>query len=111
MDKLKKYKLIPLIGVVCFPEMPVSCELRREATKKSIMEAYQKGEQVVFVTQTKSQLSGDIMSGINPIGCLSTIFDVQENGKVFQVQGDGTKRVKIEGIAVGEKFLTCYTNK
>ena len=111
MDKLKKYKLIPLIGVVCFPEMPVSCELRREATKKSIMEAYQKGEQVVFVTQTKSQLSGDIMSGINPIGCLSTIFDVQENGKVFQVQGDGTKRVKIEGIAVGEKFLTCYISE
>ena len=108
---MKKYKLIPLIGVVCFPEMPVSCELRREATKKSVLEAYEKGEQVVFVTQTKSQLTGDILNGINPIGCLATLFDVQENGKVMQVQGDGAKRVKIESLVVGEKFLTCNVSE
>lgn len=108
---MKKYKLIPLIGIVCFPEMPVSCELRRESTKKSVMEAFEKGEQVVFVTQTKSQLTGDILNGINPIGCLATIFDVEESGKVLHVQGDGTKRVKIEGLVVGEKFLTCYVSE
>ena len=111
MDKLKKYKLIPLIGVVCFPEMPISCELRRETTKQSIFDAFEKGEQVVFVTQTKTQLPDDILSGTNQIGCLATIFDVSDNGAVVHVQGDGQKRVKIEEIAKDEKHLSAFVSE
>ena len=106
MEKEKKYKLIPLIGVVCFPEMPLSCELRRDVTKKSVLEAFEKNEEIVFVTQTKSQLSEDVMSCINGIGCLSRVFDVQENGKILHIQADGLKRVKIQSVE-DEKILFC----
>lgn len=110
MDELKKYRLIPLIGVVSFPEMPLSCELRRTETKKSIMEAVEKEEDVVFVTQTKNQLPQDVLSGINCVGCLSRVFDVQENGKILRIQADGVKRVKIQSVENGD-MLYCYVTE
>ena len=61
MDNQKKYKLITLLGVVNFPQMPISCDIRRESSKASIIEAYNRAEQLIFVTQTKPYLSDDII--------------------------------------------------
>lgn len=111
MSELKKYKLIPLVGVVSFPDMPMNCEIRKDLTKQSIKTAYQSGEQIVFVTQTKNQLPKDVLSGINPIGCLASIIVVDEDQTVMRVQADGFKRVKIESIASDEKFLTAFVSE
>ena len=70
MIETKKYKLITLVGVVCFPQMPINCDIRRESSKGSVIEAFEKGEQVILVTQTKNVLSKTVLDSINPVGCL-----------------------------------------
>ena len=111
MNEQKKYKLIPLVGVVCFPDMPTNCEIRKDITKQSIKDAYQVGEQIVFVTMTKNQLPKDVLSGINKIGCVANIIMVDEDAGVMHVQADCFKRVKIESIVEGEKVLTCLVSE
>lgn len=111
MNEQKKYKLIPLVGVVCFPDMPTNCEIRKDITKQSIKDAYQVGEQIVFVTRTKNQLPKDVLSGINKIGCVANIIMVDEDAGVMHVQADCFKRVKIESIVEGEKVLTCLVSE
>ena len=96
MDEEKKYKLIPLLGDICFPEVPVSCDLSGEIVIKTAKEAFEKNEEIVFVPQTKSPITGDVMSCINGVGCLSKIFDVREKGDALRIQVDVLKRVIIK---------------
>lgn len=107
MADTKKYKLITLVGVVCFPQMPINCDIRREASKGSIIEAFEKGEQVIFVTQTKDILSKTVLDSINPVGCLCDILSVEDNGNVIKVQAEGVARVKITEVLSGDRFLYC----
>ena len=107
MAESKKYKLITLVGVVCFPQMPITCDIRREATKNSIMEAFERGEQVVFVTQTKNTLSRNVIDSINPVGCLCDVMNVEISGSVLKVQAEGLERVAVSDILQGDKFLFC----
>lgn len=107
MAQTKRYKLISLIGVVCFPQMPITCDIRRKLSQNSINTAFEKGEQIVFVTQTKSVLNGNLADCINPIGCTVNILNVMANNEVIKVEAEGVKRVKIVNIARNEQFLTC----
>jgi ATP-dependent Lon protease len=109
MGEIKKYKLISLVGVVCFPQMPISCEIRRKTSKNSIISALGNGEQIVFVTQTKSILSENIMDSINSVGCVVNINNIMENNNVLKVDGEGIKRVKILNAKVENGFLVCET--
>ena len=107
MIDTKKYKLITLVGVVCFPQMPINCDIRREASKGSIIEAFEKGEQVIFVTQTKNVLSKTVLDSINQVGCLCDILNVEDIGNVIKVQAEGVTRVKINEVLSGDRFLYC----
>ena len=42
MSEIKKYKLISLVGVVCFPQMPITCDIRRKTSQNSINTAFEK---------------------------------------------------------------------
>ena len=107
MVEAKKYKLITLVGIVCFPQMPITCDIRREMSKNNIVEAFKRGEKVVFVTQTKANLSRNIEDSINPVGCLCEIIDINDSGTVLKVQAEGLERVKISDIVVDDKSLYC----
>ncbi len=107
MVEAKKYKIITLVGLVCFPQMPITCDIRREVSKNSIMEAFERGEKVVFVTQTKPQLSRNVIDSINPVGCLCDIVNVEISGSVVKVQAEGLERVYVSDIVTGDKFLFC----
>ena len=111
MDNQKKYKLITLLGVVNFPQMPISCDIRRESSKASIIEAYNRAEQLIFVTQTKPYLSDDVISSINNVGCLSSILGVDERDGVLQVQAEGTKRMSIQSVVKENDSLFCYATE
>ena len=111
MDNQKKYKLITLLGVVNFPQMPISCDIRRESSKASIIEALNRREQIVFVTQTKPYLNDDVISCINNVGCLSNILGVDERDNVLQVQAEGTKRMSIQSVFKENDSLFCYATE
>ncbi len=110
MDTEKKYKLITLMGMVCFPQMPISCDIRREQSKQGILEAFNLGEPVVFVTQTKSTIAKNVMDSINPVGCLCHLTNVDASGDVLKVQADGLQRVQILEASSDGKFVECKIN-
>ena len=107
MTQTKKYKLISLIGVVCFPQMPITCDIRRPNSQKSISSAVQKNEQMVFVTQTKNLLSENLLDCVNPIATTVNILNVFKNKDVLTVEAEGVKRVKIVSIQKENDGLTC----
>lgn len=109
MGLKKQYKLISLLGVVSFPQMPITCDIRRDASKKSIIEASKNHEQIVLVTQTNNNLSSDIMSSINGIGTVCNIRQViipSDSNGVLKLEADGIKRAKILNVFNGQ-FLTA----
>lgn len=107
MTQTKKYKLISLIGVVCFPQMPITCDIRRPNSQKSISSAVQKNEQMVFVTQTKNFLTENLLDCVNPIATTVNILNVFKNKDVLTVEAEGVKRVKIVSIQKENDCLTC----
>ena len=109
MNKDNKYRLITLVGVVNFPQMPISCDIRREASKLSIKQAFKNGEDVVFVTQTKNNISREVNDSINFVGCLSHIVNIEANGPVLKVQAEGLERVRIIEATRGENDVLFCT--
>ena len=115
MSQEKKYRLITLVGVVSFPQMPVACDIRRNASKASIFDAFENGDNVVFVTENpdmaKSNRTEPTLETVNKIGCLCHIMNVTEVGSTLKVQADGIERVEIKNIIVGGKYPYCTIGK
>ena len=115
MSQEKKYRLITLVGVVSFPQMPVACDIRRNASKASIFDAFENGDNVVFVTENpdmaKSNRTEPTLETVNKIGCLCHIMNVTEVGSTLKVQADGIERVEIKKIIVGGKYPYCTIGK
>ncbi|MGN1212836.1 MAG: endopeptidase La [Christensenellales bacterium] len=107
MTQTKKYKLISLIGVVCFPQMPITCDIRRPNSQKSISSAVEKNEQMVFVTQTKNFLTENLLDCVNKIATTVNILNVFKNKDVLTVEAEGVNRVKIVSIQKENDYLTC----
>ncbi|HBB44919.1 MAG TPA: endopeptidase La, partial [Clostridiales bacterium] len=105
---LKKFKMITLVGVVCFPDMPISCDIRREKSKNSIINAFENGEQVVFVTQTQSVLTKDLINCINPVGCIVNLTSVNQiDDELIKVQADGVRKVRVCNVIDDGDFIVC----
>lgn len=109
-QEIKKCKVVPLLNVVCFPSLPINCNIGREITKNSIKEAFQNGEEIVFVTQTTDVLTNDLLSCVNPVGCLCKIKQITMDkgaGTLLKVVAEGVQKVKILSVVEGEQYLTC----
>ena len=115
MNTEKKYRLITLVGVVCFPQMPITCDIRRNASKASIFDAFESGENVVIVTELptaeKTNRTDPTMESVNRIACLCRIMNVTETGNTLKVQADGIERVEIKNILLGGKYPYCTIGK
>ena len=109
--KEQKYKLITLVGVVNFPQMPISCDIRKDISKKSVISAFQNAEQIVFVTQTKNNISGNVVDSINYTGCLSEILNVENRDDFLQVQAEGVERVRIKTAFQENNIMYCTIEK
>lgn len=105
----KQYKAISIMGVVSFPKMPIACDIRKQASKQAILEAYNNHEQIVLVTQTTNTLSDDFFACINHIGTVCTIKKVV-NGNVLKLVAEGVKLVKILGTVPDSEFVSVLTD-
>lgn len=109
MSNIKQYKLISLLGVVSFPQMPINCDIRRDISKKSILDASKAHENIVLVTQTSNVLGSDIKDNVNEVGTLCSIRQVMipsDSNGVLKLEADGLKRVKILSVSAGQ-YITA----
>lgn len=107
MAETKIYKLISLVGVVCFPNMPINCDIRKKSSQSSIESAVNMSESIVFATQTKTDPTISLVESINPVACLVQITNIYETDRVLKVEAEGIKRVVIKRVYQEGEFAFC----
>lgn len=106
----RQYKAVSIMGVVSFPNMPIECNIRKEASKQAILEASNNHEQIVLVTQTTNTMGDDFFACINHIGTVCNIRKVTTNQNVLKLVAEGVKKVKILGTVPDSKFVSVLTD-
>ena len=77
-------------------------------SKNSIINAFENEEQVVFVTQTQSVLTKDLINCINPVGCIVNLTSVNQiDDELIKVQADGVRKVRVCNVIDDGDFLVC----
>lgn len=107
MEEFKKFKALAIMGIVSFPQLPFNCQIRKNASKDLVLDALDKKEKIVVVTQITNALSDDFLACVNPIGCLCNIQEVKydRNGSgAISLVAQGLQRVKLVEQVKGEKF-------
>lgn len=96
----KDYKAVSIMGVVCFPNMPITCQIRKDNSKKAVMEAFKNHEDIVLVTQITNSVGDDFLACVNSIGTVCTIKKAtsDKTGAVVNLVAEGIKRVKLESV-------------
>ena len=94
-----QYKMIALKGIVAFPDMPVTCDIGKESSKKAVREALETGEQIFLTTQKNLNV---ISPTINDISLVGTICDIRQAVKssadVIKLLAHGVKRAIIKRV-------------
>ncbi len=104
----KEYKAISIMGVVSFPNMPITCDIRKSASKASVLEAAKNKEDIILVTQITNSVSDDFLACVNSIGTVCKINKVvnSKNGDVIKLYAEGKKRVVLKSLVSSSPFLT-----
>lgn len=103
-----KYKAIAIMGVVSFPNMPITCDIRKKSSKESALEAGRNHEDILLVTQLSNTIGENFLSSVNFIGTVCKIQKVYNDSKnnVVRLVAEGTKRVMLRNVVEGEQYLT-----
>lgn len=110
----KQYKAIAIMGVVSFPNMPITCEIRKTASRDSVIEAMEKREQIVLVTQTANVVGSDFLNCVNRVGCVCAIKDViyDKTGTGYiKLVAQGIRRVLLKEMVENTKHVTVETEE
>ena len=110
MEK-NKYKAIAIMGVVCFPQVPITCEIGKKSSREAVLKAYENHEDIVLVTQTANAVGSDFLKSVNHIGTVCRIKKVhfEKNKEVIKLFADGIKRVMLCSEDFSEKYITVNT--
>ena len=103
IEKVEKLTLpvIPLRGIVAFPEMPVTFELQREISIKACESALD-GDMLVFLlTQKEIDVETPTREDLYPTGCVARI-------KHSLKTPEDTVRVIAEGVCRGQAYSLDY---
>jgi ATP-dependent Lon protease len=94
-----KYKMIALKGVVAFPDMPVTCDIGKESSKKAIREAMETGEQIFLTTQKNLNVISPTINDVSLVGTICNIRQaVKSSADVIKLLAHGAKRAIIKRV-------------
>ncbi len=104
----KEYKAIAIMGVVSFPNMPITCDIRKQASKISAIEAFKNKEDIILVTQITNSISDDFLACVNSVGTVCRIDKVVtgKSGDVVKLYAEGKKRVVLKSLVSGARCVT-----
>ncbi len=106
-EKDNIYKIIPLRGVVTFPNVPVTCDIGKETSKRAIKEAVENNEQIVLALQSNFENAKPSLKDINHIACVCDIKQaVKGNNDITKLLAHGVKRVLIKKLVEVSPHMT-----
>lgn len=101
-----QYKMIALKGIVAFPDMPVTCDIGKESSKKAVKEALETGERIFLTTQKNLNV---ISPTINDVSLVGTICDIRQAVKssadVIKLLAHGHKRAIIKRVVDEQPYF------
>lgn len=106
----KEYKVMAIMGVVSFPNMPITCDIRKQESKASILEAAQNKEDIVLVTQITNSISDDFLACVNSVGTVCRIDKVVTKNDIVKLSAEGKKKVVLKSIVAGAKHITVIAD-
>lgn len=93
------YKMIALKGIVAFPDMPITCDIGKERSKRALKEAVENGEQIFLTVQKNLNVISPSVSDVNIVGCICDIKQaVRANADVIKLLAQGRKRAIIKKV-------------
>ena len=105
-----EYKVIAIMGVVSFPNMPITCDIRKQASRNSVLDAYNNKEDIILTTQITNSIGDDFLACVNHIGTLCKIQKVNTGGGKIQLIAEGIKKVIIRQVTSVEPNITVLTD-
>ncbi len=93
--KTENCLVLPLRGLVAFPQMILTIDVGRQKSKKAINEALIKGQLIFAVTQKDITVDTPTQKDLYSIGCLCRVKQVLTIGKELKVLLEGVKKAKL----------------
>jgi ATP-dependent Lon protease len=94
-----EYKMIALKGVVAFPDMPVTCDIGKERSKRAIKEAVENNERIFLTAQKNLNVMNPDLRDINIVGTICEIKQaIKANAEVIKLLAQGKRRAIIKRV-------------
>ncbi|PKK96099.1 MAG: endopeptidase La, partial [Tenericutes bacterium HGW-Tenericutes-4] len=94
-----QYKMIALKGVVAFPDMPITCDIGKENSKRAVREALEQNEQIFLTTQKNVSVMSPTINDLNLVGTICEIRQaVKSSADVIKLLAHGYKRAIIKRV-------------
>ncbi len=106
MSRKEKLSVLPLRGVLVFPNMVLHLDVGRERSVTALERAMMKDNRIVLITQKSSKVDHPQQEDLYEVGTLARIKQMLKlPGGTIRVLVEGLERAKIEALIVEEQFL------
>ena len=103
---LLRMPLVPLRGMNVFPQLAVTFDIAREASKQAVREAMENGQMIFLSAQKDSTEDRPAHDGVFEFGCTARIRQILElpGGELLKVLVEGHRRARIDRFLSDEPF-------
>ena len=103
----KTYKVIPIMGLLCFPNINISFIVGKEESKQVVMDALKTGEEIIISPMLQNSIGDDFFASVNSIGTVCVVKSITPDKKenVLRTVVTGIRQVKITSLI---STTPCY---
>ena len=103
----KTYKVIPIMGLLCFPNINISFIVGKEESKQVVMDALKTGEEIIISPMLQNSIGDDFFASVKSIGTVCVVKSITPDKKenVLRTVVTGIRQVKITSLI---STTPCY---
>ncbi|MDW7739981.1 MAG: endopeptidase La [Bacillota bacterium] len=106
MSKKEKLPVLPLRGVLVFPNMVLHLDVGREKSITALDQAMLKDTRIFLVAQKDSKMDEPAIDDLYPIGTIALVKQmVKLPGGTIRVLVEGLSRASLEKLEAGNKYI------
>lgn len=105
----KTYKVIPIMGLLCFPNINISFVVGKEESKQVVMDALKTGEEIIISPMLQNSIGEDFFASVNSIGTVCVVKSITPDKKenVLRTVVLGIRQVKITSLISSNPCYEC----
>ena len=106
----KVYKVIPVMNLICLPDITINFAVGKEDSKKVVLEALKTGDEIVIAPMLTNTVGDDFFASVNSIGTtceVQSILPDKKDSNVMRVSVKGVKQVKLTSLISSNPCYLC----